>query len=51
MAINNTNQCCQWKIVKQICKDLPHIGITIPENKPRPNYLHRIPEMTLMNQK
>ena len=23
------NQCCQWKIVKQVCEELPDIGIAI----------------------
>lgn len=38
---NYTNQSCKWKIVKQICKDLPNIGITIPANK-RASYLFRL---------
>ena len=23
------NQCCQWKIVKQVCEELPDVGIAI----------------------
>ena len=23
------NQCCQWKIVKQVCEEFPDIGIAI----------------------
>lgn len=34
---NHTNQCCQWKIVKEIRKDLPNIGISIPVNKIKNN--------------
>lgn len=28
-----TNQCGQREVVKQICKDLPNIGITIPADE------------------
>jgi hypothetical protein len=26
----NTDQCCQWKIIKEVCEDLPDTGIAIP---------------------
>lgn len=28
-----TNQCCERKIIEQICKDLPNIGITVSVQK------------------
>lgn len=38
MIFNDTNQCCQWKIVKQISKNLPYVGITVPTQKKKEEF-------------
>lgn len=33
IGVRGTNQCGQWKKIKEVCKDLPNISTPIPANK------------------
>lgn len=38
-GLKSTNQCGQWKKIKEVCKDLPNISAPIPANKSKKQLL------------